>query len=758
MSPTATDTSARSAPSPVPAPAPSSIGCCAAGAAARLAAERLAVPDAKASARAASGGAASVDLLVPGIRCAACMAAIETGLGKLGGVASARVNLTNRRVHALYDPGVTSEEAITARLAALGYEAKPYDAAAMAEIERDAPGRDLLARLGVAGFAAMNVMLLSVAVWSGAEAATRDLLHWISALIALPAIAFAGQPFFRSAFAALSARRLNMDVPISLAVLLAAGTSVYETAQGAEHAYFDASVSLLFFLLIGRYLDHRTRARARSAAAELSALAVRSATVIEADGRRRTIPAEDLAPGLLLAVAAGERIPADGRVERGESDLDRSLVTGESVPEPVSAGAAVHAGMLNLSGPLEIRATATGDGTLLAEIARLIEAAEHGRTKYDRWADQAARIYAPGVHLIAAIAFLGWLSATGDWRLSLTIATALLIITCPCALALAVPAVHAVAGGRLFRHGIFLKDAGALERLAKVDLVAFDKTGTLTDGRARVTGGPAADDPAWPVAAALAASSRHPLARAVAEAAEARGIAPAPVIAIREHPGRGVEGHLDGRRVRLGAAAWVGAPESGDTAVWLDPGTGTPVAYPMAEWLREGVPGLCESLFGLGLDVVLLSGDGPNPVARVAEATGIRRFNARMTPQDKLRCLSEAKEAGLTVLMVGDGLNDAPSLAAADVSMSPVSAADVSRTAADMVFVGERLDPVAFAICTARTARHRALQNFALAAVYNAIAIPLALAGLVTPLVAALAMSGSSILVTLNALRRWRCP
>jgi len=698
-------------------------------------------------------GAAGVDLMVPGISCAGCMGKVEAGLGKLAGVKSARVNLSLRRVRVVFDPAAASVDAVLERLGEIGYEARPYDRAAMAEIDRDTIGRDLLARMAVAGFAAMNVMLLSVSVWSGAEAATRDLLHWISALIALPAIAYSGVPFFRSALGALAARRLNMDVPISLAVCLAAGTSLYETTQGGEHAYFDAAISLIFFLLIGRYLDHRTRAVARSAAAELTALAARAATLIGADGARSTVAIEDLEPGALVEVAPGERVPADGHIEHGTSDLDRSMVTGETNPEPVGPGTDIHAGMLNLSGPLRVRVTATGEATLLAEIAAMVESAERGKTRYDRWADRAARIYAPGVHLVAAGAFVGWLWATGDWRLAVTIATAVLIITCPCALGLAVPAVHAVAGGRLFRRGIFLKDGGALERLAGIDTVVFDKTGTLTEGRPALAAGPPDDDPAWPVAAALAGASRHPLSRALAEAAGSHGIEPAALDGIREIPGAGVESQIDGKRVRLGRADWVGAAGGAATAVWLRVGDGDSVEFTFEDVVRSDAREVCDALRARGLRLALFSGDASGAVESVARTVGIEDARATMTPADKLSALEGFAHDGARVLMVGDGINDAPALAAAHASMSPAAASDVSRAAAGLVFTGARLEPVLFAVGTARMARARALENFGLAAAYNAFAVPLALIGLVTPLIAALAMSGSSIVVTLNALR-----
>jgi Cu2+-exporting ATPase len=383
----------------------------------------------------------------------------------------------------------------------------------------------------------------------------------------------------------------------------------------------------------------------------------------------------------------------------------------------------------------------------------MIESAERGRTVYDRWADQAARFYAPGVHLVAAGAFLGWLWATGDWHLAVTIATAVLIITCPCALGLAVPAVHAVAGGRLFRRGIFLKDGGALERLARADMVVFDKTGTLTEGRPALATGPAADDPAWSLAAALAAGSRHPLSRALAEAAAERGIVPAAVADLREVPGDGVEGRLAGVPVRLGRASWVGAPEERGTAVWLWQSGVAPVAFVFRDMLRADAADVCAALRARGLRLALFSGDAAAPVAQAAAEVGIADARAGMTPAEKLAALTALAQEGHRVLMIGDGLNDAPALAAADVSMSPAAASDVSRAAAALVFTGERLAPVLFALETARLARARALENFGLAAIYNALAIPVALAGLVTPLIAALAMSGSSIVVTLNALR-----
>ncbi|MEM7190292.1 MAG: copper-translocating P-type ATPase, partial [Pseudomonadota bacterium] len=632
-------------------------------------------------------------------------------------------------------------------LAASGVTAHPPSTAS--PDATDAEGRALLLRVGVAGFAAMNVMLLSISVWSGADAATRDLLHWVSALIALPTVAYAGQPFFKSAARALARWRLNMDVPISLAVLLSALYSVAETAQSAEHAYFDAAVMLMFFLLIGRYLEHRSRHIARSAASELMAMTGRTARLITPDGSRETAPLTSIDAGMLVEVLPGERIPVDGIIVDGQTELDRALISGESAPESASIDAPVYAGMLNLTGLISIKVTAVGDETLLAEIAALVDAAERGRGRYDRIADRAARLYAPLVHLLAAAAFLGWFWATTDARLALQIAVAVLIVTCPCALALAVPTVHTVTSRRLFGRGIFLKDGGELERLADIDMVAFDKTGTLTTGVPSLTSAPDADDACWPVAAALASASRHPCAVAIAEESSRLGVQPAPVQDVAEEPGIGVSGRLNGQFVRLGRQR---KGVTSGTTTWLEIGERV-VSFQFTETLRPDAAACCDALRRKGLDLAILSGDSPAAVKKMALATGIGTALGGLVPGEKLGWLNDQKATGRKVLMVGDGLNDGPALAAAHASISPVSATDVAKTAAGLVVTGDSLSLVNTAHDAALTARRRSLQSFAIAAGYNAVAIPLAASGAMTPLIAAAAMSLSSLLVILNALR-----
>lgn len=424
-----------------------------------------------------AGGHQDVILSLPTVHCATCISDVERALHAHSGVRDARVNLTLRRV-TIDAPGLTAEELIPV-VERVGYEAHELDPSALSASAADRQGRDILMRIGVAGFAMMNIMILSVAVWSGAEAATRDMFHWISGAIALPTVVFAGQPFFSSAWRALKAGRLGMDVPISLALILASAISVYETMHSGTHAYFDAAVMLCFFLLVGRYLDYRTRAVARSAAEELTALEVPRAFRLTATGEA-AVPVAELAPGDLIRIRPGARVPADGEVTEGASEIDRSLLTGESIPVPAGAGTALSAGEVNLTGPLIMRVTAAGRDSSLARLTALVAAAESARGRYTSLAERASRLYSPLVHLLALASFLGWYGATGDLRHAVNVAAAVLIITCPCALGLAVPAVITAASGRLFRRGMLIKSGTALERLAEVDCVVFDKTGTLT--------------------------------------------------------------------------------------------------------------------------------------------------------------------------------------------------------------------------------------------------------------------------------------
>ena len=703
-------------------------------------------------------GTDHLHLLVENLHCAACIGKIEGYLKSQPAVIHARVNMSTRRLSISWAHGKADPAELMRGVAALGYPVAPFDPADLAK-STDIEEKRLLSALAVAGFAAGNVMLLSVSIWSGHAGGmgegTRTLFHWISAMIALPAIAYAGQPFFKSAFIVLRAGATNMDVPISLAVILASGMSIQQTMQNAQHAYFDASITLLFFLLVGRYLDFRARAKARSAATHLLGLQAQAATVIDPDGEYRSVRITDIKPGMTVLATQGERIPIDGEVITGTSDIDTALVTGETLPKLANPGTAVFAGTMNLSAPITIRATVAADRTLLSEIVRLMELAEQGRAKFVRLADRVARIYAPVVHILAALTFAGWFLLTdAGWEPSLLAAIAVLIITCPCALGLAVPVVQVVASGRLLRAGVLVKSGDALERLANIDTVVFDKTGTLTLGQPMLSGGKYTDAD-LALAASLADQSKHPLSRAISLAAgnDRRQS----LTDVREVPGHGIEGMMGSDRVRLGKRDWCGVSEApasnGGSELWLTVGQNRSASFHLTDTVRSHAKDVIDTLRFMKIDVELLSGDTPEAVAPLAETLGIDNWQASCLPASKTKRLGELAESGKTVLMVGDGLNDAPSLVAAHVSMSPAGAADISQTAADLIFQGTSLGPVLSAVRIARQSTSLVKQNFGLAFAYNAIAVPIAVLGLVTPLVAAIAMSTSSIIVTVNALR-----
>src|SRR6185295_12551941 len=432
-------------------------------------------------------GTAHMDLAVEGVGCASCIRKIEDRLTNLPGIVRARLNFTNHRLAVdWYEEQIAAADVLAA-LEAIGYRAHPFRQE-NAEAEEARRARWLMQCLAVAAFAAMNIMLLSVSVWSGGTdmaPETRDFFHWLSALIALPAAAYAGQPFFQSAWRAIRVRQLNMDVPISLGVLLALGLSVVETATHATHAYFDSATMLLFFLLCGRTLDHAMRRKTRAFAGNLAALKADFAHRFDGSELVR-VPSAALKPGDRLMVRPGERVPADGVVLTGSSEIDDSLVTGETARREVVAGATIYAGTINFNGALTMRVTAAGTGTLVDEVEQLLEKAVTAKSRYVRLADRAARLYAPMVHATAALTLIGWLVAGATAHESVVTAIAVLIITCPCALALAIPAVQVVASGALFRSGVILNAGDAIERLSEIDTVVFDKTGTLTLPEPRV--------------------------------------------------------------------------------------------------------------------------------------------------------------------------------------------------------------------------------------------------------------------------------
>ncbi|WP_162138094.1 heavy metal translocating P-type ATPase metal-binding domain-containing protein [Pararhodospirillum photometricum] len=731
---------------------------------------------------------ASLALMIEGLQCAACVWLIEHLLARQPEVLWARLNMTTRRLTLRFIPTPSDPLTATAALEAgadlgvgrilepvwrIGYRLIPFDPERLdrAEITQS---RRLMRALAVAGFAAGNIMMLSAGVWSGAGMGplTRDLMHWLSALIAVPAVLYAVGPFARPALQALRAGHVTMDVPITLAVVLATAVSLAETAQGGEHAYFDAATMLLFFLLVGRVLENRARSRARRMAGQWLGLEAAALTVLDAEGRPVQRPPGKVRRGDIVLVATGERIGVDGTVLEGLSSIDASMLTGESLPQPVGPGSPVFAGTVNREGPLRLRTEALGPDTVLADIVRLMETATQGKARYVALADRVARLYGPGVHLLALATFFGWWQGAGAaLSEAVMIATAVLIVTCPCALALAAPAVGVVACGRLLRRGILVKSPTALERLARIDHVVFDKTGTLTTGTPDLHPATPSLPLGWDAAdllaaAAVAANSRHPLARALVRAAGPV----APLAGVREHPGEGLSWAGPLGQTHLGARAF--CLEAGDSVVLpaqdlLDPEEAGPPGpelwfarpgRPLVRFVFEDRPRAdaretIRALRRQGMGVEVLSGDRPAVVATIAQQVGLGVWWAGRSPADKAARLADLAADGHRVLMVGDGLNDAPALAGASVSMSPTTALDLARTVADIVFQGERLISVMEAWQVARQSEAVIRQNLAFSLVYNLALVPLAMLGEVTPLIAAALMSGSSLVVTLNALR-----
>lgn len=695
------------------------------------------------------GGLNTLTLSVRGAKCGGCISKIESAVMAISGVEQARMNLSNGKL-AIAWKGEGGANRIAERVANLGYGVSAFSEDASAKSAKSEE-RALLLSMGVAAFALANIMLFSVSVWGGhgeMGEQTRTALHAISGIIALPVLLVSGRHFFRSAYSVLKHGQANMDVPISLALTLAFGVSVWETATGGDHAYFDASVMLLFFLLIGRFLDARLRRQAHAAAHDLAALQNRSVNRLNAQGQLESVRADQVRQGDAILVAAGERAAIDMKLFDGVSGVDESLVTGESLPRAVQPGETIYAGTLNLDHPIRGKALGEAADSLLADIARMLEAGEQKRARYRQVADKAVALYVPFVHTTAALALIGWLALGASVHQAILVAVATLIITCPCALALAAPVAQVVASGRLFKGGVFLRSGDALERFAEIDHVVLDKTGTLTLGTPKLV---STHGDELALAAQLARASRHPLSRAVVAAAGSGPLAEQ----VEETPGLGIEGWIDGQRYRLGSAVWVGlevSPETSGPSLWFASDHAQPIQFCFEDQLQSDARSTLDALRQRGLSIEILSGDTERAVKAIADELDISEWRARVSPNGKAERLKTLAVAGKKVLMVGDGLNDAGALAIAHASLAPGGAMDVSQSASDAVYSGG-LSAIKSVLNVSRRTRWIMLQNFGLAAVYNCIAVPIAVTGNVTPLIAAIAMSASSLIVTLNALR-----
>ena len=694
----------------------------------------------------------SLTLSIENIHCASCVQRVEMALKEHKEVLSARVNMSTERLTYSWRGAKSFGDFLANKVIDLGYGLKPFGES----VEGNSKGQEktLLRCLAVAGFAMGNLMMISIGLWSEEVefmgVATQDFLHWISVIIALPAIIYSGRPFFFSSINALKKRHANMDVPISLAIILASMMSLFETINHGEHIYFDSAVMLLFFLLIGRYLDIRAKGKAKESAKALLAKLHGTATVL-LHSKRHNIPIRDIKEGMTILIAPGESIPVDGVVLKGVSEVDMSLITGETIPNLVNKGDAVFAGTINIASAFQLTASKASQESLLGEIVTLMERSERSKSRFVRIADKAASIYTPTVHVMALLTFLGWLVFGQTWQLALLNAVTVLIITCPCALGLAVPVAQVLAGSRLFKSGILLKSGDALEKLAGIDTVILDKTGTLTLGRPELIDKDYKESHLQ-IAASLAVNSKHPLSQAISMAYSGELLG---VNNIEEFPGFGIQAFVGDNEVKLGRRQWCGNEndkETDEIELWLSINN-EKVCFKFIDVLRKDAKDTVKYFQNVGYKVILLSGDSNKIVSNIAKKVGITDYYGEVSPIDKCEYIEKLKKKGSKILMVGDGLNDAPSLSLADVSMSPSSAIDITQNTADIVFQGIVLRPIIKTIVVAKQAKKIIIENFMLAIFYNMIAIPFAVLGYVTPLIAAIAMSSSSLVVILNSFR-----
>lgn len=693
-------------------------------------------------------------VMVEGLHCAGCIRKIESAFEKDPDIETARVNFSNHRLYLVWNGPQENVETYIKRVQNLGFGAYPFSPDEEVELKKAQQKRILLA-LAVAGFAMGNVMLISIALWiTDADTmgeGTRQLLQWLSALIAVPAIFFSGQLFFQSAYKALSHKKTNMDVPISVALILTTAISLWGMFNHQEHIYFDSALMLMFFLLVGRYLDMRAQGQATQAATDILGHLNETYTVLNSDGDKKECRVSDLLPDMNIIIEAGRRFPVDGVIVDGESDADAALITGETLPINISKGTDIYAGTINLSAPVVFKVQKIADESVTEKIKTLLGRATKNKSTYMRIADRAAQIYTPLVHSLALVTFVFWLFyMKADWQTSLMIAVSVLIITCPCALGLAVPVVHVLAIGKLLKKGVILKSGDALERLQKITNIIFDKTGVLTTGQARLIG--EYDPNVFKKAASLALHSHHPLSKALVKVYNGKTVRMTDIV---EHPGKGIEGKYRGDTIRLGRKEWITPEvENSNTSVqtWFDDGAAQTPFY-FSDSLRNNTTETIEYFKSQNIEISLLTGDKKNQANKIAAMSNIKDIHAEQLPEDKFNFIQSMSKQNKKTLMIGDGLNDTAALAAADVSMAPSSAVDLTQNTADIVFMGDSLEPVITTYKIAQHSQKMVKQNFALAVVYNVIAIPFAMAGFVTPVIAALAMSASSLIVIANSFR-----
>ena len=719
-------------------------------------------------------------LILEGIVCAACVWLNERHVNTLPGVLEFRVNYSTHRARVRWDERQIKLSEILAAIAAIGYIAHPFDPGRQEVLQKRERGI-ALRRLAVAGLFAMQVMMLAVGLYvgeyQGMEEWIRQFLRWVCLILTAPVVAYSAQPFFTTAWRDLRRRQLGMDVPVTLAILAAFTASIWHTAQGDGEIYYDSVTMFVFFLLTGRFLEMNTRHRAGQVSEALVRMLPATATRLDSAGREEVVPVAELAVGDRVLVRPGETIPADGRVEEGVSRVDESLLSGESLPLPRQVGEALIGGSVNVESPLVMRIEKIGAETVLSAIVRLLDRAQGEKPRLALLADRIAGWFIAALLVVAAGVFSVWWWLS-DFDTAFRVTLSVLVVTCPCALSLATPTAMVAATGALTRLGVLTTRGHALETLARVTQVIFDKTGTLTYGRPQVVAVESVNglepDRCLALAAALERGSEHPVGRALVEAADSVILQ---ATELRNTPGSGVEGWIEDCCYRVGRLEFVQALNPGSTrlhpgngleergkeaeravdaaSTWIALGdeTGLLAWFQLTDALRPGAAETVAALQNRGLTVELLSGDQPDTVARVAREVAIVSAHGGLSPQNKLNRLRELQGQGAVVAMVGDGVNDAPVLAAAQVSLAMGSGTQLAHATADMILLSERLEHLVRAVDKARRTLFIMRENFAWAIGYNLVALPLAAGGWLTPWMSAIGMSFSSLLVVVNALR-----
>ncbi len=696
-------------------------------------------------------------IYVGGMYCSACSWLIETTLGKQPGISSAEVNPITHRLRLRFPGEDAKLSGHLATLANLGYQPQPLspESATRPEVMEQ---RTALKRLLVASLGMMQVMMFAVGLYAmdfqGIDADMQYFLRLVSFFVTTPVVFYAARPFFMSAWRGVVGRKPGMDLPVSIAVGSAYVASIYATFTRGEAVWFDSVTMFVFFLTLGRFLEMRARHRSIDRSTALSSLLPNTATRLEGDAHV-VVPVNQLRAGDRVLIRAGEPIPADGVLGSGTTSVDESLLTGEARPQLKTAGDELSAGSVNLDGLIEMAVTLTGSDTTLGTISRLSERARYARPAFVTLADRIASYIVIALLIVAAAVATFWYYA--DPSRAFVITLSVLVVTCPCALALATPAAFAAAGSRLSQLRLLVTNGNAIESLSRVTLAMFDKTGTLTIGAPRIAAVFVIDNAFTEkdcrlIAAALEHASTHPLARAFAME-DALPAVSSPNIVV----GQGVSGMIDGREWRIGNASFVGggvaADNSTTTHVFLGVEGNGIAWFDLEDEVRPDAKKTLSELRQLGLKTSLVSGDNKVAVENVAEALDIRDTHFECTPEDKLTIIEAAQHAGERVVMIGDGINDAPVLAGADTSVAPAHGALLAQTSADVIMLGDSLAPLTTAIEMSRKTMRIVRQNLAWAIVYNTLALPLAAAGFVPPWLAAIGMSASSLVVVLNALR-----